>query len=108
MNFKVGDSVRLSKYKHAFEKGYTPKWTTKIFKIAKVQLATNPITYKLKGFWEKDVQGAMYADEMQLAKYPDTYLVEKILRRRNGRMFVKWLGFGEEFNQWVDERDIHE
>lgn len=104
--FKVGDSVRLSKYKHAFEKGYTPNWTTEIFKIKKVQTATNPITYILEDHLGKELGGAMYAEEMQLAKYPDAYLIEKILRRRNGQVYVKYLGFGEEFNQWIDEQEL--
>jgi len=42
--FKVGDSVRVSKYKTIFEKDYTPNWTTEVFKIVKVQ-HTNPVTY---------------------------------------------------------------
>jgi len=45
--FKVGDSVRVSKYKTLFEKGYTPNWTTEVFKIIKVQ-KTNPVTYLLE------------------------------------------------------------
>lgn len=106
--FKVGDSVRLSKYKHAFEKGYTPNWTTEIFKIVKVQSTTNPITYRLEDFYGHELKGAMYAEELQLARYPDVYLAEKIIRRRNGRMLVKWLGFGDEFNEWVDEEDVTE
>jgi len=32
---KVGDSVRVSKYKTIFEKGYTPNWITEVFKIVK-------------------------------------------------------------------------
>ena len=35
--FKVGDSVRVSKYKTIFEKGYTPNWTTEVFTIVKIQ-----------------------------------------------------------------------
>ncbi|KAG5314864.1 POL2 protein, partial [Pseudoatta argentina] len=42
--FKIGDSVRVSKYKTIFEKGYTPNWTTEVFTIVKVQ-RTNPVTY---------------------------------------------------------------
>ena len=44
--FKVGDKVRISKYKRKiFDKGYTPNWTEEIFVIDKIQY-TNPITYK--------------------------------------------------------------
>jgi len=31
--FKVDDSVRVSKYKTVFEKGYTPNWTIEVFKM---------------------------------------------------------------------------
>lgn len=27
--FKIGDHVRISKYREAFIKGYTPKWSSK-------------------------------------------------------------------------------
>lgn len=33
VRYKVGDSVRVSKFKTLFEKGYTPNWTTEVFKI---------------------------------------------------------------------------
>lgn len=100
--FKVGDSVRMSRHKHMFEKGYTPNWTTEVFKVRKVQ-RTNPITYLLQDWQGVDVEGSIYAEELQLAKYPNIYLYEKILRRRNGQMYVKWLGFDSKYNQWVDE-----
>ena len=40
---KVGDSVRVGKYKTIFEKGYTSNWTTEMFTIVKVRAAINPI-----------------------------------------------------------------
>ena len=50
--FKVGDNVRISKKNSMFEKGYTPRWTTEIFKIYEVQM-TRPVTYKLEDLNEK-------------------------------------------------------
>ena len=35
--FKVGDQVRISKYKNTFAKGYTPKWSEEVFVIKKVK-----------------------------------------------------------------------
>ena len=35
--FKVGDHVRIPKYKHIFAKGYTPTWPEKIFVIKKIK-----------------------------------------------------------------------
>ena len=35
--FKIGDHVRISKYKNVFAKGYTPNWSKEIFVIKKVK-----------------------------------------------------------------------
>ena len=35
--FKVGDHVRISKYKNIFAKGYTPNWFEEVFVISKVK-----------------------------------------------------------------------
>ncbi|XP_036146443.1 uncharacterized protein LOC118646823 [Monomorium pharaonis] len=89
--FKVGDSVRVSKFKTVFEKGYTPNWTTEIFKIIKVQ-RTNPATYVLEDSCGKPVAGGFYEYELQRAANPDVYLVEKILRRKGDEVYVKcWI-----------------
>ena len=42
--FKVGDNVRISKYKNIFTKGYTPNWSEEVFIVNKVQ-NTVPWTY---------------------------------------------------------------
>ena len=34
--FKVGDHVRISKYKNIFAKGYTPNWSKEVFVISKI------------------------------------------------------------------------
>ena len=42
--FKVGDNVRISKYKNIFAKGYTPNWSEEVFIIDKIK-NTVPWTY---------------------------------------------------------------
>jgi len=103
--FKVGDSVRVSKYKTIFEKGYTPNWTTEVFKIVKVQ-RTNPVTYLLEDYRGKSVAGAFYERELLRAADPDVYLVEKILRRRGDKVYVKWLGFDNSHNSWIHKDNV--
>lgn len=105
--FNVGDSVRMSCYKHVFSKGYTPNWTAEVFTIRKVQMFTRPITYLLKDWQDNDIEGSVYAEELQLAKYANVYLVEKILRRKDGKVYVKWLGFPDESNSWIKENDLY-
>lgn len=103
--FKVGDAVRVSKYKTIFEKGYTPNWTTEVFKIMKVQ-HTNPVTYLLMDYREKPIAGAFYEHELHRATYPDVYLVEKVLRRKDDKVYVKWLGFDGSHNSWIHSDNV--
>ena len=35
--FKVGDHVRISKYKNIFAKGYTPNWSEEVFVVSKIK-----------------------------------------------------------------------
>ena len=37
LKFKVGDNVRISKYKNIFAKGYTTNWFEEVFVIKKVK-----------------------------------------------------------------------
>ena len=103
--FKVGDKVHVSRMKHAFEKGYTPNWTTEIFTITRVA-STNPTTYHLKDYKDKPISGGFYEQELSKAKYPDVYLVEKILKRRGNQIYVKWLGFDSSYNSWIDNNNL--
>ena len=105
--FKVGDSVRISKYKHIFEKGYTPNWTTEVFVIDQVQ-NTRPVTYKLRDYQKHPIQGGFYEEELQKTNFKDTYLVEKILEKRGNKVLVKWLGFDDSHNQWIKAKEIEE
>lgn len=103
--FKSGDLVRISKYKHIFAKGYTPNWTTEIFKIKTVQ-PTNPVTFLLIDLDGHDIKGTVYPEELQLVKYPDLYLVEKIVRKKGDKLYVKWIGFDSRHNSWISEKDV--
>lgn len=106
--FKVGDFVRLSKYRVMFDKGYTPNWTTEIFKVTKVLYNTDPITYLISDDKNEEIKGCVYAEELQLVKHPDVYLIETIIKRnkKTGKVYVKWLGFGPEHNEWIPAKNV--
>lgn len=103
--FHVGDYVRISKYKHIFEKGYTPNWTTEIFKIKSIN-NTYPATYILEDYQGNKVEGGFYDEELSKTRLNDTYLVEKILKSNNDKVFVKWLGFSNHHNSWINKNEI--
>ncbi|KAL6423122.1 hypothetical protein ACFW04_010548 [Cataglyphis niger] len=97
--FKIGDSIRVSKYKTIFEKGCTPNWTTEVFKIVKVQ-RTNPVTYLLEDYRGKSIAGAFYEYELSCVNYPDVYLVENVLRRKGNKVYVK------SHNSWIHKNNV--
>ena len=103
--FKVGDHVRLSKYKNIFEKGYTPNWDVEVFVVNEVR-KTKPTTYKLRDVRVIPVAGAINEFELLKAKYPDMYLIEKIIKKRGNQLYVKWLGFDSTWNSWIDKSEI--
>ncbi|CAK1603722.1 unnamed protein product [Parnassius mnemosyne] len=108
IKFKVGDYVRISKYKGTFEKGYTPIWSTKIFKIRKLQ-NTIPTIYLIEDTIRgQPILGEFYAQELQKTKNPNiySYLVEKVLRRKGNKVLVKWLGLSSTENSWIDKSNI--
>ena len=62
--FKIGDRVRIFKYKNKFEKGFTAKWTNEIFIINKIHYTT-PITYSIIDLNNEKILGRFYNNELQ-------------------------------------------
>ena len=97
--FKVGDKVRISKYKRkVFDKGYTPNWTEEIFLVDKIQ-STNPVTYRLKDLNNEEIQGSFYEPKLLNAKQ-DVFRIDKVIRRdyKKKQALVKWLGYSDDFD----------
>ena len=55
--FKVGDHVRISKYKNIFAKGYTPNWSEEVFIVSKIK-NTVPWTYVINDLNGEEIIGA--------------------------------------------------
>jgi hypothetical protein len=88
--FNIGDLVRISKFKKTFEKGYMPNYTTEIFKIIQVNRKF-PNTYLLEDYQQQPIAGQFYEQELLKVKHPPTaYLVEKVIKRKDKKSFVKW------------------
>ena len=102
--FSVGDKVRITKKKKDFEKGYTARWTEEIFTIKEIR-ETNPITYKLEDLQGEEIKGTFYEPELQKTEQ-QIYRIEKIIKKEKGRSFVKWKGYSDKFNSWVDNKDL--
>ena len=60
--FKVGDHVRISKYKNIFAKGYNPNLSKEVFVIKKVK-NTVPWTYVINDLNGEEITGTFYEKE---------------------------------------------
>ena len=102
--FSVGDKVRITKKKNIFEKAYTPKWTEELFTISHIQY-TDPVTYKITDYNGEEIQGTFYQEELQKTNQ-EIYRIEKVIRRRGSKSFVKWHGYPASMNSWVNNEEL--
>ncbi|PFX12740.1 putative uncharacterized transposon-derived protein F54H12.3 [Stylophora pistillata] len=106
--FAVGNHVRISKFKRKlFDKGHTPNWSEEIFVVDEVQY-TEPITYKLKDLLGEEIKGTFYEQEMLKAKQSlsGLFRIEKVIRKKGKQALVKWSGYPEKFNSWVNVSEL--
>ena len=74
--FKLGDHVRISKYKNIFAKGYTPNWSEEVFVIKKIK-NTIPWTYVIDDLNGEEITGAFYEKELQKIDQQE-FRIEKV------------------------------
>ena len=104
LKFKVGDHVRISKYKNIFAKGYMPNWPEEMFIISKIT-NTVPQTYVLNDLDGEEIIGTFYEKDLQATNQQE-FRVEKVIKRKFDKLYVKWKGYDNSFNIWIDKRDI--
>ena len=102
--FKVGDHVRISKYKNIFTKGYMPNWSEEVFVIKKVK-NTVPWTYVINDLNDEEIIGTFYEKELQKTNQEE-FRIEKVIRGRGDKLYVKWKGYDNSFNSWIDKENL--
>ena len=102
--FKVGDRVRISKYKNLFAKGYIPNWSEEDFVVNKIK-NTVPWTHEIKDLNGKKIVGSFYEKELQKTNQEE-FRIEKVIERKGDKIYVKWKGYDNSFNSWIDKKDL--
>ena len=103
--FRIGDKVRISLEKNIFEKGYETNWTQEIFVIYDIKYSNVPYYY-LKDLNNEKLQGTFYEQELQKTKQDDYYTIEKILKTNKDKIYVKWRGYDNSFNSWINKNTV--
>ena len=102
--FKVGYHVRMSKNKNIFAKGYTPNWSKEVFEIKRVK-NTVPWTYVINDLNGDEIIGTFYEKELQKTNQQE-FRIEKVIKRKGDKLYVKWKGYDSSFNSWIDKKDL--
>ena len=102
--FKTGDNVRISKYKNMFAKGYTPNQSGEVFVIKNVK-DTVPWTYVINYLKGEGFLGRFYEKELQQTDQKE-FRIENIMKRKGDKLYVKWKGYNNWFNCWINKKDI--
>ena len=100
--FKIGNIVRISKYKNIFAKGYVPNWSEEVFVIKKVK-NTVPWTYAISDLKREEIVGTFFKKELQKTNQKD-FRVEKLIKRKDDKLYLKWKGYGSSFHSWIDKK----
>ena len=100
---KIDDTVRISKYKNIFAKGYIPNWS-EVFVIKKVK-NTVPWTYVINDLNREGLVGTFYKKELEKTNQIELR-TEKIIKRKGDKLYIKWKSYDSSFNSWIDKKDI--
>ena len=99
--FKAGDHVRISKYKNIFAKGYAPNWSEEVFVISGNK-NTVPWTFINSDLNDEEITGSFFEKELQKTSQ-EKFRLEKALKRKGDKLYVKWKGYGSRFSSSIDK-----
>ena len=111
--YKVGERVLVKSLpSNRFHRGYQQSFNTEQFEIEEVKTNMPIPMYILKSLNNQEViEGGFYAEELQPIK-GDVFKVETVLgervRRGKKQILVKWVGYNETHNQWIDATNVVE
>ena len=92
------------KHKNIFAKGYAPNWSEEIFIVSKIK-NTVPWTYVISDMNDEEIIGTFYEKELQKTNQ-EKFKIDKIIKRKGDKLYVKWKVYDSSLNSWIDKKDI--
>ena len=62
-------------------------------------------TYAISDLSRGEIVGTFYEKNFQ-KKNQTEFIVEKVIQKKCGKSYIKWKGYDNSFNSWIDEEDI--
>ena len=73
--------------------------------IKKIKSAV-PWTYVIKYHNGEENVKTFYEKELQKKTNQKEFRIEKVIKRKGDKLYVKWKGYDNSFNDWIDKKDI--
>ena len=68
---------------------------------------TLPWKYIINDLNGEGICGTLYKKELQKTNQ-EKFRIEKIIKTKGDKSYVKWKGYNNSFNSWIDKKDITE
>lgn len=113
IKYRVGDLVRISRAKAAFEKGYEARWSEEIFRIHRILKWRKPPVYELIDLADEVIDGIFYEQELARVEKDleqEEFIVDRVIKSRgrgaNKEVLVSWRGYPSKFDTWIPASNL--
>ena len=62
-------------------------------------------TYVISDLNGEEIVGTFYKKELQKTNQKE-FRVEKVIKKRGGKLYATWKGYDNSFNSWTNKKDI--
>ena len=63
------------------------------------------MTYVINDLNDEEITGTFYEKELHKTNQKE-FRIEKVLKRKGDRLYVKRKGYDNRFNSWIDKKDL--
>ena len=64
-----------------------------------------PLSYTTEDLNREELGRRFYGKELQKANQTE-FIIEKVITRKGNKLHVKWKGYDDSFNSWIDKTNI--
>ena len=66
---------------------------------------TVPCPYMINDLNGEEIIGTFYEKELQKTNQ-EQFRIEKVIKKKGNKLYVKWKGYDNSFNSWIDKKDL--
>ena len=63
------------------------------------------MTYAINGLNGEEIVGSFYEKELHKTNQKE-FIIEKLIKRKGNKLYVKWKGYNNSFNSWIHKKDL--